>query len=100
MEAYLIWIFLLLVAYLVACGFLASKASDIAKDKGYNKRTWFHMCFWLGLIAYLLVLGMPDLVQREQQRAFGERLLETMQLSDQAAQARQQANVSSYLPEL
>ena len=37
-----------------------STVSDIAEDKGYEKRTWFHMCFWLGLPAYLIVCAMPD----------------------------------------
>lgn len=39
---------------------LVSTVSDIAEDKGYEKRTWFHMCFWLGLPAYLIVCAMPD----------------------------------------
>ena len=41
-------------------GLLASNASDIAQDKGYEKRKWFHMCFWLSLPAYLIVCAMPD----------------------------------------
>ena len=49
-----------LIVLLVVKGLLASNASDIAQDKGYEKRKWFHMCFWLGLPAYLIVCAMPD----------------------------------------
>ena len=49
-----------IIVLLVAKGLLASNASDIAQDKGYEKRKWFHMCFWLGLPAYLIVCAMPD----------------------------------------
>ena len=49
-----------LIVLLVVKGLLASNASDIAQDKGYEKRKWFHMCFWLSLPAYLIVCAMPD----------------------------------------
>ncbi|MDO4837662.1 MAG: DUF6273 domain-containing protein [Clostridia bacterium] len=49
-----------LIVLLIINGLLASNASDIAQDKGYEKRKWFHMCFWLSLPAYLIVCAMPD----------------------------------------
>ncbi len=49
-----------IIVLLVVKGLLASNASDIAQDKGYEKRKWFHMCFWLSLPAYLIVCAMPD----------------------------------------
>jgi len=52
---------IILVAYLAINGFLASNASDVANDKGYEKAKWFHMCFWLGPIAYVIIAAMPDL---------------------------------------
>ena len=51
---------IIIVVCLILNGVLASAASDIAKDKGYEKKPWFHMCFWLGLIAYIIVAAMPD----------------------------------------
>ena len=57
---------LVLIVYFVINGILAGSASDIAADKGYDKKKWFHMCFWLGLFAYLIIAGMPDLVLRQQ----------------------------------
>lgn len=49
-----------IIVLLVVNGLLASNASDIAHDKGYEKRKWFHMCFWLSLPAYLIICAMPD----------------------------------------
>lgn len=60
-----IWIFLAGAVWLCVNGFLASKASGIADDKGYDKRTWFHMCFWLGPLSYVVIAAMPDLKLRE-----------------------------------
>jgi len=58
----------MLVVYIIALvivlslqGFIASNASDIAQVKGYDKKKWFHMCFWFGWIGYILVAAMPDL---------------------------------------
>jgi len=56
-----VWISIIVLAvYLIINGVLASAASDIAADKGYMKETWFHMCFWLGPIAYVIVAAMPN----------------------------------------
>ena len=41
-------------------GLLAGNASDIAQEKGYEKKKWFHMCFWLGIFSYLMICAMPD----------------------------------------
>ena len=47
---------------------LSAPAQDatlrIAADKGYKERKWFHYCFWLGLIGYLMVCAMPDKKRR------------------------------------
>ena len=47
---------------------LCSQASDVAQEKGFDKSTWFHMCFWTGPIAFIIVAAMPDMKLREQQR--------------------------------
>ena len=46
---------------------MAKSSSKVAEDKGYSGRKWFHMCFWLGIIPYILVAGMPDLNARRNQ---------------------------------
>lgn len=45
----------LLLDYLIAGLFYF-----IAVDKGYNKKVYLHLCFWLGLVGYLLIIAMPD----------------------------------------
>ena len=50
----------ILVVALCLNGYLASNASDIAEEKGYEKRKWFHMCFWMGPVPYIIIAAMPD----------------------------------------
>lgn len=64
MNLVLTWIIIIAVALCIN-GFLASNASDIAQNKGYEKKKWFHMCFWLGPISYIIIAAMPDLKMRE-----------------------------------
>ena len=52
---------IILIIGLCLSALFASKASDAAADKGYNKLTWFHMCFWLGPIPYIIVAALPDI---------------------------------------
>ena len=42
----------------------AKNMARIAADKGYKERKWFHYCFWLGLIGFLMVCAMPDKKRR------------------------------------
>lgn len=45
---------------------LAGAASNIAADKGYSQRRWFHACFWLPVVTYVLVAALPDMELRRQ----------------------------------
>lgn len=45
-----------LVIWIKACKNMAR----IAADKGYTERKWFHYCFWLGMIGFVMVCAMPD----------------------------------------
>ena len=38
----------------------AQSMAGIAADKGYTEKKWFHYCFWLGLVGFLMVCAMPD----------------------------------------
>ena len=60
--------FLVAVAFLALWFVLARKMSEIAESKGYDRRAYFHWCFWTGLWGYLMVLALPDLMVREQNR--------------------------------
>lgn len=58
MEIILYVIFLALVIYLDY--YIAKQFESVAKNKGYTERKYFHLCFWLGLVGYLLVIALPD----------------------------------------
>ena len=52
---------LLLIAIFIFIWFkVAKNMARIAADKGYTERKWFHYCFWLGLVGFLMVCAMPD----------------------------------------
>ena len=83
-----IYIVIIIVA-LCLNGLLASKASDIAQEKGYEKKTWFHMCFWLGFFAYVVVAAMPDKEMRLKQD-------KTIQLLQQLVDAQRSSSGSNH----
>ena len=85
-----------IIVLLVVKGLLASNASDIAQDKGYEKRKWFHMCFWLSLPAYLIVCAMPDknLTEAMRQQFTGNTGKNTGNLEATALAAKQDTYVT------
>lgn len=70
---------IILIIALCLHGLLSSKASDIAQDKGYEKSTWFHMCFWLGPLSFIIVAAMPDRVMRTKQDETNSQLRELLE---------------------
>ncbi len=56
----IILILLLLLNY-----YIAKQFQSIARDKGYIEDKYFHLCFWLGLVGYLMVIALPT---REKER--------------------------------
>lgn len=58
---------LLLVVIIVINAIGARKMQDAAVLKGYgeNYHIWA-LCFWLGILGYLYVLALPDLVTQSQ----------------------------------
>lgn len=59
-----IWVIAAIIAIVIDwC--LASLAAGIAADKGYGEGTWKWICFFFGIIGYILVAAMPDLKTRE-----------------------------------
>ena len=91
------------VVILILNGVLASNASNMANDKGYEKRKWFHMCFWLGPIAYIIVAAMPDLEMRKNQVETNKlltRMLESNKSMPKQQEQKPKEDLSSYLPDL
>lgn len=62
-------IFLSFVVAICISAFLASEMSNIAEQKGYEQRRYFHICFWLGLFGFLIVIALPDKVLLEKLEA-------------------------------
>lgn len=92
-----------IIVLLIFSGILASNASDMANEKGYEKRKWFHMCFWLGPISYIIVAAMPDLTMRKKQDETNKLLntmIETLNTTAEKQVQNRKDDVSSYLPEL
>ena len=51
---------LLFILVIVLDYYIAKQFESAAADKGYADSKYFHMCFWLGLVGYLLVIALPD----------------------------------------
>ena len=52
---------LLVLALMIVIWYkIAKNMARIAADKGYTERKWFHYCFWLGFVGFLMVCAMPD----------------------------------------
>ena len=46
--------------FLVLQYYVAKQFESVANDKGYADSKYFHLCFWLGVVGYLLVIALPD----------------------------------------
>lgn len=57
-----------LVVWIIIWFKAAKNMARIAADKGYTSRKWFHYCFWLGLVGFLMVCAMPDKRRRHAER--------------------------------
>ena len=57
----MIILYLIILALLIVLQYYVAKQFEsVAKDKGYADSKYFHLCFWLGLVGYLLVIALPD----------------------------------------
>lgn len=95
--------FVILIVLLCLHGYLASNASDIAEEKGFEKKKWFHICFWLGPIGFVIIAAMPDRVMRKNQLQTNELLGELIKVCNTAPGLQEQNvsdDISSYLPDL
>lgn len=59
-TSYIIAIVVILILDLI----LALAANSTAQDKGYDGSKYFHLCFWLGPIGFIVVAGLPDIRTR------------------------------------
>ena len=59
MGILILWL-ILLAGLLWLDWYLANQFSAAARQKGHHDRKYFWICFWLGLVGYLLVIALPD----------------------------------------
>lgn len=52
--------------------FIAKQFEEAAHEKGYNGTCYFHLCFWCGIVGYLLVVALPD--RGREKKKFPEQL--------------------------
>ena len=77
--------------------FLAGEMADAAAQKGYERKRYWHICFWLGIMGYLVVIALPDTVLQEKIDKLSD-----MQPSEKQTHAAAAAtgNYSDELPKL
>lgn len=77
--------------------FFAKQASNCADEKGYPRWKWFHLCFWLGVIPYILVAALPDLRLRAIEKENAKRL-EAIQKQLEGSQPTAPAAAEAQVP--
>ena len=53
--ALMVLVVILILSYMIAEWFY-----EVAEEKGYHDTKYLWICFWLGIIGYLLVVALPD----------------------------------------
>ena len=58
-------ILLFLLIYFGLAFFFAHEFYVVACDKGYNSSKYYWICFWFGIVGYLLVIALPTKPQAD-----------------------------------
>lgn len=51
---------ILLILFIILQYYIAKQFESTAADKGYKHSRYFHLCFWFGIVGYILVAALPD----------------------------------------
>lgn len=54
------YLFLILGLMIWLQWYLAKLFQTLARSRGFDDSKYFWICFWLGIVGYLLVLALPD----------------------------------------
>ena len=65
---------IVLIILIIINAKIAKNMQNIAADKGYEGKKYWHYCFWLGFIGYAMIIAMPDRKAQEQRKAILEQL--------------------------
>ena len=87
-----VYFLIALVAIAIDIAF-ALYAGEIAEDKGYSKGNWIAVCLFFGIIGYILIAALPDLVLRAQLER-----LSTLPVSEGADRAGRLSEASAEQP--
>jgi len=90
---YLVALIIIIVVHCLVVGEFAS----IAEEKGFERRRYWHFCFWLGFIGYLIVVALPNRKLTELSKALTDLKVESAGNKTTASAKKPAAN---YLPEL
>ena len=97
-------IFIIVMVVLVIDGILSGAASNMARDKGYDKDSWFWMCFLLGPVPFIIVAAMPDRVMQEKLDRTNQLLEELLKAEREnpgnASSGQQSSDLGAFLPNL
>lgn len=70
-------VYLLVLAIIIVLAYYIAKwFFEVAEEKGYHDRKYFWICFWLGIVGYLLVVAMPDRGNGQQREIAADELPE------------------------
>ncbi len=68
-------VLLILIVFLVIMCIGANFMKKVAEAKGYgDEYNIFAICFFLGIVGYIYVLALPDLILREQMKTIADSL--------------------------
>lgn len=86
-----------LVILIVINSLIAGEFANIAAEKGFERRRYWHFCFWLGFVGYFIVIALPNRKLAELSKALTDLKVESAGSKTTASAKKPAAN---YLPEL
>ncbi|MEF9879718.1 MAG: hypothetical protein RSE58_08740 [Clostridia bacterium] len=92
----LVWVVGLAI-FLVINVLIAGEFANIAEEKGFERRRYWHFCFWLSFVGYLIVIALPNRKLAELSKALTDLKAEA---GDSGIAAATQQPEVNYLPEL
>ena len=97
-SAIIIYIVALLIIIIAHC-LVVTEFANIAEEKGFARRRYWHFCFWLGFAGYLIVIALPNRKLTELSKVLSGLDVDSTASKTVAATPAPKA-ATNYLPEL
>lgn len=94
--AIIIYLVALMIIIVVHC-LVVGEFANIAEEKGFERRRYWHFCFWLGFVGFLIVIALPNRNLAALSKALSGLKVDSTESKTTASAQRAAAN---YLPEL